>query len=139
LKKQTSLVQLKTEEANRRVGNGLLCLLSLPGGSHSMETMKAALELNDRELGSLTRAHFLGSWCSGHTGLTYVSFVPNILCDITFSGLGRTLLENQMMRAKWVAEEVYGDHWPLSSQIAQPAIRRAGPGFWKKFFGQKAG
>ena len=83
-----------------------------------------ATDLNRRELESLTRAHFLGSWHWRDDGLHFVTFLPNAM------HLGRGDLLNLVMstagRAKWVAETFYGDDWEANvdeddAPLATPA------------------
>jgi hypothetical protein len=70
--------------------------------------MRYTLQLNEKELASPTRAHFLGSWCPDSTGFTFVSFLPNVLhrpnatTNMVFSYIGR---------ARWITEEELGFDW----------------------------
>jgi hypothetical protein len=105
----TSLLRLKTEEANPRLGNGLLVLLEVPAGESgagNLEAARLALTLNERELASLTRCHFLGSWCPGDRVLAFVSFWPNAMHQ---PGLAWGLIPRAVVdRSFWVAKEVFG-------------------------------
>jgi hypothetical protein len=105
----TSLLQMKTGETNLWHGCGLLTLLSFPAAESGQENVAAArlaLELNELELASLTRCHFLGSWCPGRQALTFVSFLPNVLRR---EKLAQVLVGCHMLgRARWVTEEVFG-------------------------------
>ena len=89
------------------------------------EASRQALRLNQRELTSLTRAHFLGSWCSDDDGLVFASFYPNAA---RFGGADLlNLLMSAGNRARWIAEGVYGDDWgantdPDGRPLALPAI-----------------
>lgn len=84
----------------------------LPSNFSSWEEADTlALDLSQRELLCLTRAHFLGSWCDGSPDaptLTYVSFFPNASYQ---PGLHPNLVMSAMQRAKWVAEQVFGGNW----------------------------
>lgn len=83
-----------------------------------------ANDLARRELQSLTRAHFLGSWVWRDDGLHFVTFLPNAM------HLGRGDLLNvatsMAARARWVAETYYGDDWAANADedgapLATPA------------------
>jgi hypothetical protein len=81
---------------------------------------------------SLTRAHFLGSWCWQDDTLHFVTFLPNALhlggadlLNFTFSCA---------QRARWVAETIYGDDWgtnldeagrPLATPAMQDLVETA--------------
>jgi hypothetical protein len=105
----TSLLQMETRAENPWLGNGLLALLSVPGtecGKENVEAARLALELNEEEVSSLTRAHFLGSWCPGNQALTFASFLPNAMR--LAGGLPKVLVGTAMTsRAAWVATEVF--------------------------------
>jgi hypothetical protein len=133
----TSLLQMKTRETNPWLGNGLLALLSVPRTESGKENVKAArlaLDLNELEVSSLTRAHFLGSWCPGNQGLTFVSFLPNAMR--LAGGLPKVLVGTAMMsRAAWVATEVFRvgfDYHRTASSSARLAEEQAGKGKAKR-------
>lgn len=120
---ETALVQMLTDTANPRLGNGLMVLLSLPLKFEQSSRSRLALDLNRRELGELTRAPFLGSWCphpSLDTTLTHVSFFPNA-CALP--GLPVTLLRYTATRAKWAAATLLGDE-PARAKRPKSAIER---------------
>jgi hypothetical protein len=121
----TSLLQMKTSEVNPGLGHGLLTLLSLPGTETGKENVKAArlaLELNELELSSLTRFHFLGSWCPGKQALTFASFLPNAMR--LAAGLPSNLIGfPMMMRAAWAAAEVYRVGFDYHQATASKAER----------------
>ncbi len=114
LLERTSLLRVLTGTPHPLLGNGALWLLAL-GREGSVEH---ALDLNGRELKDFTRSHFLGSWCPGEGGLTFAGFLPNALHR---RGLLLNLALSQVMRAKWVAEQVMGDDWSKSFEKAQAA------------------
>jgi hypothetical protein len=95
----TSLLELRTEKEHRRMGHGVLMLLSFRG---ARPTVQDCLGLNGFELQSSAqdapRAHFLGSWCWRDTGPTYVSFVPNA---IHIPGILVNLAIPMVNRAGW--------------------------------------
>lgn len=104
---RTSLMGFSATEVNPNVGSGMLMTLKIP--DKPANGVMHALQMNERELNNLTRSHFIGSWCPIIDGRpTFASFVPNIL---RLPGLAQQLAQSMMMRAKWVAEAVYGDDW----------------------------
>lgn len=121
----TSLLRVTTDEDHPRLGHGVSFRLTLPTTfSCHEEAQRFALELNRKELVSLNRALFLGSWCDGSSGtpaLTYVSFFPNAAHR---PGLLPNLVMSMMLRAKWVAEEVFGDNWSKTYRETQAAVGR---------------
>lgn len=106
---KSSLLQAITTEANPQVGNGLLLLLSLPMTFSPEAGIQQAHELNQRELASLSQAHSLGSWCWQNDCITHCSFFPNAM-RLGGSDLVNLVL-SAIVRARWVAERVYGDDW----------------------------
>ena len=122
---RTSLLTVSTEEQNPQLGNGALLVLHLPMTIGKADGIAFANALIRRELESLTRAHYLGSWLWRDDGMCFVTFLPNMLY------LGRGSLLNLVMavaaRAKWVAETFYGDDWDANvdeddEPLATPAI-----------------
>jgi hypothetical protein len=107
--KQSYLLRLLTEEKHPRLGHGMLAMLHLPEGESNAETARAALSLNTREIESdQMPAHFLGSWCAGVAGLTYVSFYPNAMAN---DGLPVSVALNLARRARWHCENLHGFSW----------------------------
>jgi len=117
----TSLLTIRTNERHPQLGNGMLVRLSLPVGCPKEDWARVAIDLNARELRSLTRSPFLGSWCAGDDAITFVSFYPNVAHQ---PGLLQNLVNYSMGRARWVAEEVYGDDWKQSFRKAFSAKMR---------------
>jgi hypothetical protein len=103
----TSLLQMSARESHPYLGNGLFILLEVPqgpSGATNPEAARFALELNERELQSVSLAHFLGSWYPGQRALAFVSFFPN---SMHMPGLVRIILEKAFItKSYWVAEEV---------------------------------
>ncbi len=104
----TSLLEITTTSANPRVGGGLLALLTIPEGANDAATALQALEWNELELTSFTRAHFLGSWCPSERGITFAAFYPNSLYR---AGCVQNLGMSHVMRAKWFTEEAKDYNW----------------------------
>jgi hypothetical protein len=103
----TSLCFLETRNSHPTLGNGLLGRLTVPDAPEDI--LEVALELNDRELEDLTRSHFLGSWCEGGNGrLCHISYFPNA---VYVEGLLWNIYFSNVMRARWIAEDIYGDDW----------------------------
>jgi hypothetical protein len=106
---ETSLLQALTDAPHPQLGNGVLTLLRLPVHGNDHEASRHALRLNQRELSTATRSHFLGSWCTDEGAPVFTAFYPNI------ARLGGSDLLNILMsmgsRARWVAEAIYGDDW----------------------------
>ena len=87
-----------------------------------------------RELRSLTRSPLLGSWCAGDEAITFVTFCSNVAHQ---PGLLQNLVSYSMGRARWVAEEVYGDDWRQSFQKAFDTKMRMLKMFAKMFKDKK--
>jgi hypothetical protein len=103
----TSLLALETRDNHPTLGNGLLGTLTVPVAPEDL--LEVAIEMNDRELQDLTRSHFLGSWCGGRNDrLCYVSYFPNA---VYVKGLLWNVYFSNVMRARWIAEDIYGDDW----------------------------
>lgn len=106
-KGRTSMLRMMTDASHPEMGHGLLVTLTLPTSFD--DAVEEALRLNGRELSELTRSHFLGSWCVAPSGsFAFASFFsnsmykPNLITHLYYSGL---------FRARWIAEEVFGDDW----------------------------
>jgi hypothetical protein len=76
---RTSLLTLTTDARNPQLGNGVLSLLRLPVSFDEEDGIRFAHDLNRREFSTLTRSHFLGSWCWKDDTLHFVTFLPNAL------------------------------------------------------------
>lgn len=123
---RSSLLTLTTEARNPQLGNGVLSLLRLPVSFGEEDGIRFAHDLNRRELSSLTRSHFLGSWCWKDDTLHFVTFLPNALYLGGADLLNFTFSCSQ--RARWVAETIYGDDWGANLDtsgrpLATPAIQ----------------
>ena len=123
---ETSLLTVATRESHPQLGNGVLIKLTLPVLFSEQDGPRFASELNRRELESLTRSHFLGSWCWHDEFVHYVTFLPNVL------NLGEGDLFNFLGasygRAKWVAETIYGDDWESNRDEAGRPLATPGIG-----------
>lgn len=113
----TSLLRVMTDQANPRMGNGCLMILTIPEGDSSRES-PLWLDLNDQELASYVRAPLLGSWCLEERGTSFVSFFPNAMYQ---PGLLQNFLIYTINRAAWVARDVFSLEFDGS---AAPAIAR---------------
>lgn len=138
---ETTLLRIDAEQPHPRYGNGALLLLTLPGTFAEPAGIRRAFELNNRELSSFTKAHLLGSWCYRDGFVSFASFVPNAF-DFDGAGLFNLALA-QGMRAKWVAEEMYGDDWKANVNeagrpLATPAIEEVMEPSWWRSFGRRA-
>ncbi len=102
------LLQVQTEDYNTNLGHGLLTLLRLsdnPGDALPGD----CLEINERELASLTRSYFVGSWCDDPQGLrTFVTFLPNVLFS---PATIERMVVSDAMRAMWVSQDLLGYFW----------------------------
>jgi hypothetical protein len=106
---ETTLFTMATGEANPVFGPGLLSRLTLPVRGDELKYRRPAqmaVELNTREIHEFTQSHFLGSWSPSRNGMTFVSFCPNVLGQAV-PGFTKNLLQNNMIRAKWAAEDVF--------------------------------
>ena len=100
------MLRLLTEDPHPRLGSGMLATLNLPEGGDDLETARAALSLNAREINSPT--HFLGSWCATSSGLAFSAFFPNAMAN---DGIPVSAALNMIHRAKWHCEGLHGYDW----------------------------
>jgi hypothetical protein len=107
----SALVSLSTAQVHPRLGNGLLILTTLPTLRDISVNYQLPLNLNFLELRSVTRSHFLGSWClSPELLLTHVSFFPNIAyqpnstCNLVMSACQRL-----RWLEEWITRDQSGD------------------------------
>jgi len=77
--------------------------------------MNAALDLNEEEVASGRGFPQLGSWCVDDGDLIWRAFMPNV---IVRAGMLQQLTAYTMLRARWVAENVYGDDWESGYKVA---------------------
>lgn len=97
----TALIELDASWAHPDLGTGMIARLSLPGGAGPGPEWAAVC--NRRELASLTRAHFVGSWIGAAPFATFLSFYPNMLAR---AGMGAVNVVLSMAnRARWMAED----------------------------------
>ncbi len=97
----TALIRMDTQEPHPVLGNGLVVRLSLPG--HAGPGPAWAAMRNEQELGTLTRAHFVGSWVGSAGFATFVCFYPNMLARTGMSEVNVAL--SMINRARWIASE----------------------------------
>src|SRR5438046_5835006 len=122
----TSLLQMSTNYANPRLGNGLLIRLSLPNIAYSQDLAQLAISLNISECNELTRSAFIGSWCVlGEGRLTYVSFLPNVAYA---PGLVSNLCFYMASRSKWVSAKLLRGNLETRSNSAGHAPAGANRG-----------
>ena len=106
-----ALLRVQTEVSNPTLGNGVLLILTVPKQLNDGELGDVPLAVNDWELSSEARCHFLGSWCTPPEDqvdrgiLTHVSFLPNALGKIGQFGLAN-LTMSMCMRAAWLGNEM---------------------------------
>lgn len=99
---ETALLQLTRNDRHPQLGSGCLVRLTLPVGP---DTGGVAMELNRREATLASDCHFLGAWCVGPLGLTFVTFLPAIAHR---PGLLTNLFMNSAIRTRWAREQVLG-------------------------------
>lgn len=102
----TALFRMITDVPNPRLGNGLMCILTLPSPYPSDELAGLALQLNRSECSEVTRAQFLGSWCPDPTQpglLSFISFLPNMSF---FPGIQNLLYQSAASRVKWAQRTI---------------------------------
>lgn len=96
---RTSLVQLTTHERHPTYGSGMLVRVSLP--VHLEDGPGWAAETNRREVATLVRSHFLGSWVGGSRFPSFVAFYPNFMA---YSRVGVVnVAMSTVLRASWAA------------------------------------
>jgi len=78
-----------------------------------------ASALNQLELRSAIRFPLLGSWCARKEEVSFVCFYPKYLYQ---PGVVTNLAGHMISRARWVAEDLYGDNW--SESRAKSATER---------------
>lgn len=95
----TSLVQLTTHERHPTYGSGMLVRVSLP--VQLEDGPGWAAETNRREVATLVRSHFLGSWVGGSRFPSFVAFYPNFMA---YSRVGVVnVAMSTVLRAGWAA------------------------------------
>jgi hypothetical protein len=112
----TSLLRVLPDAEHPLMGTGLLVLLTVPVDGVGMSD---ALDVGGYELLEVVRAPFLGSWRPDEHGLTWAAFYPNAVFQ---EGLARNVVLGTAVRAKWVAESVYGDDWNESFGRARETV-----------------
>jgi len=110
----TSLLTLKADDPHPELGNGLtgrLVLPVLPGEAASARAIKAALDLNSREVSDHTDTHFAGSWCPTERGLAFHLFVPNIVCGPGWVMNFTLAVARRAMWAARVFDQAFEPQW----------------------------
>jgi hypothetical protein len=109
----SSLLRVSAKDSHPRLGNGMSMLLTLPVGDDEFKApagAATALALNAQELQSMNRSSFLGSWCPGPEGTTFVSFFPNSMAKFG-PGCALTFTERAVLRARWATVAVFRRAW----------------------------
>lgn len=127
----TSLIQVMTEEEHPIAGRGLWILLKFPVGGEDPTTVDAALNLNEYELNEWTGIPFLGSWCPTETGLTFISFYPNLMRRPNSIA---ALVTPHILRAKRINEDLDDYKWEEHFEEAFEQKMQRVSGRTKPFF-----
>tara|TARA_Y100001960_G_scaffold320384_1_gene393178 strand:+ start:1090 stop:2142 length:1053 start_codon:yes stop_codon:yes gene_type:complete len=91
----TALFEATNKEVHPQLGSGCLTKLTLPIGNNNEDV---ANSLNFLEMFSNNQTHFLGSWCKGPVGITYISFIPTAIYQpLLLNGL----FHNYSAKAQW--------------------------------------
>lgn len=121
---ETALLQMRTNIANPRLGNGLLSTLTLPTQFPPAGLGRLSLEWNTRDYSDFNRNPFLGSWCPDPAipnSLTFASFMPNFAY---LPGIASTFALYSASKAKWALETMSrGDH-EESKKTARSGLSR---------------
>jgi hypothetical protein len=110
-KHATSLLELRLDQANPNVGQGLLAVLRVrfPSGHLHGDAHRLARELNDAEWRATTPLHVQGAWCANTKGgdVAHSAFYPNALHH---PALGREVALDGLRRVRWVFDHFgYGE------------------------------
>ena len=111
---KTAFLQLQTDQPHPELGGGLFCLLQLPFGFRdSAEATRLANLLNVREQECRDLVPHFGAWTTGadHTGLAYVSFLPNPMHDIPGRALNYAIWSRN--RSEWATSVLSGEGYSL--------------------------
>ena len=94
----TALFEATNKEVHPQLGSGCLTKLTLPIGKNDEDV---ANSLNFLEMFSNNQTHFLGSWCKGPNGITYISFIPTAIYQ---PFLLNGLFYNYSAKAQWATD-----------------------------------
>jgi hypothetical protein len=141
---RSMFLQASCREFNMNLGHGLLTLLRLPDNPGG-KLPESCLEFNERELQSLTRSHFVGSWCDDPEGTrTYVTFLPNVLFS---PATIERMVMGVMMRAMWISHDLLDYSWAehyqqdlakkVESIQAFSRVTQGKPSIFKRLFGRR--
>ena len=115
-KHATSLLELRLNEANPNVGQGLLAVLRvrLPTGHLHGGAHRLARELNAAEWRASKPLHVQGVWSANATGadVAHSAFYPNVLHH---PALGREVALDGLRRVRWVFDH-FGYDEPFSRE-----------------------
>jgi hypothetical protein len=122
-KHATSLLELRLNEANPHVGQGLLAVLRvrLPRGHRHGNAHHVARELNDAEWRATVPLHVQGAWSANALGadVAHSSFYPNALHH---PALGREVALDGFRRVRWAFDhfgytEPFTRNGPYTSRL----------------------
>ena len=115
-KHATSLLELRLNEANPNVGQGLLSVLRVrfPHGHPHGDAHSLARELNEAEWRADKPLHVQGVWSANATGadVAHSAFYPNVLHH---PSLGREVALDGLRRVRWVFDH-FGYDEPFSRE-----------------------
>lgn len=94
----TALFQATNEEDHPQLGSGCFIKMTLPIGKNDADV---ANSLNLLEMSGNNQTHFLGGWCKGPEGITYVSFLPTAIYR---PRLLNGLFHNYSGKAEWATK-----------------------------------
>lgn len=115
LGEETMLLKVSTQERHPWLGGGLSVRFVLPQSFTEEVAAFTAMQLNRRELAERTRIPMIGAWSCDGSAVSFASFWPNLVYR---PGLLGVLVRYMMGRARWAAEEVFGDDWRQSFEKA---------------------
>lgn len=97
-------VLVDAKAAHPAWGNGMFVRLKLPDCVDKATQTQWPNQMNQRELTSMTRAHFIGSWALENETPNFIAFFPNVAK--LASGDILNLVLSTALRARWMAENV---------------------------------
>ena len=102
----TALFQATNKQLHPQLGSGCFIKMVLPTKKNDADI---ANSLNFLEMSGDSRTHFLGTWCSGPEGVTYISFLPTLIYR---PHLLDGLFHNYSAKAQWATDillKTYGE------------------------------
>lgn len=94
----TVLFQASNQDKHPQLGRGCLIKMILPVGENDADV---ANFLNLLEMSGNNQTHFMGSWCKGPAGITYISFIPAVIYQ---PYLLNGLFHNFSGKAQWATK-----------------------------------